>query len=166
MCRRRKTHSGATVSVGAAAAAVCAVGVAGGTTKVLTAATIVPRRDVCGFSGDGLSRAVVATRQAASSAVALGGSAPSVRRAAGAAVDCAVGIAKQVTMGRAALAILGVLVLPLLRDSAEVRGRDLGVVTLNIRDTLAAFAAVLSGQAAVGGVDIAGRVDPAKVDVG
>ena len=69
-------------------------------------------------------------------------------------------------MGRATLAILGVLVLSLLRDDAKVGSRDLGVITLDVRNTRALISAVLSSKTAVGVVDIAGRVDPAEVDVG
>lgn len=47
-----------------------------------------------------------------------------------------------------------------------MRRRDLGVVALDVGDTLVVFTAVLSGQAAAGSVDLAGRVDPVEVDVG
>ena len=98
--------------------------------------------------------------------MALSGSTPSVLRAAGTAVDCAVGVAEQVAVGRATLTVLGVLGLPLLWDNAKVGRRDLGVVALDIGDTLAVVTAVLPGQAAAGGVDIAGRIDPIEVDIG
>lgn len=69
-------------------------------------------------------------------------------------------------MCRTALAVLGVLGLPLLGDNTEVRRRYLGVVTLDISDALVVVTTVLASQAAAGVVDIAGRVDPVEVDVG
>lgn len=158
-------YSRATVSVRATAPAICAVSIAGGTAEVLTTTTVVSGGNSCGLGSHRGSGRVVAARQASSSAVTLGGSTPTVLRAACAAVDCAVGIAEQVTVGRATLAVLRVLGLPLFWHNAEVGGRDLGVIALDIGDTLAVLA-VLPGQATVGRVDIAGRVDPVKVDVG
>lgn len=96
----------------------------------------------------------------------LSRSTPSVLRAASTAVDCAVGVAKQVAVGGTTLAILGVLGLPLLWDNAAVGGGNLRVITLDVRNALAVAAAVLSSQTAVGVADIAGGVDPAEVDVG
>jgi hypothetical protein len=98
--------------------------------------------------------------------VSVGVTAPSVRRAARALVDCAVGVAEQVAVRRTTLAVLGVLGLSLLGNDLKMRGRDLGVVAPDIRDAGAVLTTVLASQAAVGGVDIAGRVDPAEVDVG
>jgi hypothetical protein len=69
-------------------------------------------------------------------------------------------------MGRTTLTVLGVLGLPLLGDNAKVGRRDFGVVALDISDALVVITAVLSSQAAAGGIDIAGRVDPVEVDVG
>lgn len=160
-------YSRATVAVGAAASAIGAISVASSAAKVLTAATIVARGNHGRLSSYRCSRrgCVAASGQASGSAVSIGVSTPSVRRAASALVDCAVGVAKQVAVGRTALSVLGVLVLPLLWDDAKVRRRDLGVVTLDVRNTLAVVA-VLSAQTAVGLSNIACRVDPVKVNVG
>lgn len=160
------TYSRTAISVRAAAAAVSALRVASGAAEVLTAATVVPVRDSSSLGGNGCGRSVVTAGQAASAAVSVGVTAPSVRRAARTLVDCAVRVAEQVAVGRTTLAVLGVLGLPLLGNDLEVRSRDLGVVAPDIGDARAVLTTVLASQAAVGCVDIAGRVDPAEVDVG
>jgi hypothetical protein len=66
--------SRSTVSVRAAASTVRAVGIARGTTEVLTAPAVVPRRDCCGLGSDRLGF-VVAARKTSSSTVTLSGSA-------------------------------------------------------------------------------------------
>jgi hypothetical protein len=152
------------VSVGAAASTVRAVGIARGTAEVLTAPAVIPGGNGGGLGSYRLSR-VAAARQTSRSAMALGGSTPTVLRAAGTAVDCALGVAEQVAVGRTTLTVLGVLGLPLLWDDLEVGRRDLGVVALDVGDTVITVT-VLSGQAAAGGVDVASRVDPVEVDVG
>lgn len=160
-----QTYGRTTISVRTAAPAVRALSIAGGTAKVLTAATVVPGGNRCGLGGARLSGRVVATRQASGSAVTLSRSTPSVLRTTRPTVDCAVGVAEQVAVRRATLAVLRVLGLPLLWDDAKVRSGDLGVVALDISDTAAAVA-VLSGQTAVGLGGIAGGVNPAEVDIG
>lgn len=69
-------------------------------------------------------------------------------------------------MSRAALTILRVRSLALLRDDLEVGRRDLRMVALNVCNALVVPTAVLASQATVGGVDITSRVDPVEVDVG
>ena len=160
------TFSRTAVSVRTAASAVRAIGIACGTTEVLTTATVIPGRDCSSLCRYRCDRSVVAAGKTSGSAVNLAGSAPSVLRATGTTVDCAVGVAKQVAMSRTTLAILGVLCLPLLRDKLEVGGREFGMVALDVSDALVAVTAVLSSQAAVRRVDIASRVDPVEVDVG
>jgi hypothetical protein len=160
------TYSRTAISVRAAAATVSALGIASSAAEVFTAATVVPVRDGGSLGGNGCGRGVVTARQAASAAMSVSVAAPSVRRAAGTLVDCAVRVTEQVAVGRTTLAVLGVLGLPLLGNDLEVRSRDLGVITLDIGDARAVLTTVLACQTAIGCVDVAGRVDPAKVDVG
>lgn len=160
------TISRAAVAVRAAAPSVSAVGIARGTAEVLTAAAIIAGGDSGSCGRDRCGWSVGAARQASGSAVSLGGSTPTVLRTAPATVDCAVGVAEQVAVGRAALAVLGVLGLALLGNDLEMGRRDLRVIALDVGNTRVVVTAVLTSQAAAGSVDIAGRVDPVEVDVG
>lgn len=111
-----------TVAVRRAASAVRTVSVTCGAAKVLSAAAIVPSLGSIGSSSlGGLgSRCVSTAREAAGSAVSGCVSTPSVLGAACAGVDCAVGVAKHVAVGRAALSVWRVLgSLPLGGDDTE-----------------------------------------------
>jgi hypothetical protein len=114
------TVSGTAVSVLGAAATVSALGIASCAVKVLSTAAIIPDarlgRSGVSRSGDGV---FVAARLAALAAVGWGVSTPAVLRAAGAGVDCALGVAEQVAVLGTAFAILRVLCVLTLDRSIE-----------------------------------------------
>jgi hypothetical protein len=149
------TISRSTVSVRRAATAVSTVGVACCTPKVFAATAVAPRGGRVGRSRSyWLCTAwlctIVATREAAITAVGRSSSAPSVLAAARAGVSSALGVAKQVAVGRTAFAIERVLgSLPLFRETngRAGPGNDLGVVALGVGGTGVAFCAVLACQA-------------------
>jgi hypothetical protein len=157
------------VSVSRAASTESTLGVAGGAVELFAASAIVTGARGR-LSGRWLG-GVVAAGKAASSAVSRSRSTPSVRAAARAGVSSALGVAQQVAVVRATFAVGGVFAgLPLLREAngRAGPGSDLGVLRLGVGGTGVALCAVLAGQA-LEGVDrgeVAGRVDPEKVDVG
>jgi hypothetical protein len=163
------TISRSAVSVSRAASTESTLGVAGRAVEFLSASAVVTgtrsRRSGRRLGG------VVAAGKAASSAVSRSRSTPSVRAAAGATVSSALGVAKQVAVVRTTFAVGRVFAgLPLLREANGRAGprSNLGVLGLGVGSTGVALCAVLAGQALEGvdGGELAGRVDPEKVDVG
>jgi hypothetical protein len=97
-----------------AATSVRTVGVTGCSSKVLSASTVVPRRGSdwgrrCNDSGRRRRSIVATSRLTALGAVGWRIATPPVLGTACAGVGCAFGVAKQVAVGRAALAVSGVL---------------------------------------------------------
>jgi hypothetical protein len=129
---------GSAVTVRRAAASIGALCITDGAAEVLTATTVVPGGNGSWFRfGLGLNF-FAAAGLAAISTMGWGVSAPSIGAAAGSGVSSAVGVAEQVSVGRATFAVEGVLgILSLFRETngGSRPGDDLGVIALGVGGT-------------------------------